>query len=331
MSTPLSDTEQNALVNMTLPAEPTPLVYVIGAGAVGTALAARMIRAGIPLGGVHGREAPLSDAAAAASGALGTTGQLPDLFDSADVVIISVRDKRIPEVVAQLRDSKRLRSNQVLLHTSGAWPAGELLAGARGLVRGIGTLHPLTSFTSAVGAPPADLRGATFAVEGDAEAVVAAERLAKRMGGIPVTVAPDKLALYHAAAVLASNYVVALVELARGLLVQAGVAPERALPALLPLLRSVLGNLDSAGLPDALTGPITRGDVMTVQAHLDALASAAPGLTDLYRRLGDETLRLARTRQDGGGPDEEAGRNLEGLLKGVTAKSTTANGAGKAR
>ena len=92
---------------------------------------------------------------------------------------------------------------------------------------------------------------------------------------------------------LASNYVVALGELARGLLVTAGVAPDEALPALVPLMSSVVQNLAHAGLPGALTGPVERGDVSTVERHLEALERRAPGVVPLYRAMGHEVLRIA--------------------------------------
>src|SRR4029079_17073622 len=113
---------------------------------VGTALAARLVRAGVPVIGVHGRQADLSDTARAISGVVASTGDIPDIMSESDVVIISVRDERVPEVATRLVKEGRLRPNQVLLHTSGANASKSILAPARAAVRAVGTLHPLVSF-----------------------------------------------------------------------------------------------------------------------------------------------------------------------------------------
>jgi predicted short-subunit dehydrogenase-like oxidoreductase (DUF2520 family) len=102
--------------------------------------------------------------------------------------------------------------------------------------------------------------------------------------------------LYHAGAVIAANYMVALADAARALLVAAGVSPDQALPALIPLMSSVVQNLSQLGLPGALTGPVARGDVSSVEQHLRILAQRAPEMLDLYRRLGRDVLRLAREK-----------------------------------
>jgi predicted short-subunit dehydrogenase-like oxidoreductase (DUF2520 family) len=272
-----------------------PFVFVMGAGVVGTALAARFLRASVPLLGLHGRQTGLSDEARAASGVVASEGEIPDVLSAADVVVVAVRDERIPEVARRLVDEKRLRSHQVLLHTSGAHAAASVLAAARPHVRGVGTLHPLMSFADARlaidGVPQL-----AFGVEGDEPARAAAEQLVGALGGRAVVLDAAGLPLYHAGAVLASNYVVAMVDAARRLFVAAGVPEGEALPALVPLLWSVLQNLVALGLPDALTGPVERGDVSTVEAHLRGLASRAPELVDLYRVAGRDVLRLAHAK-----------------------------------
>src|SRR5436309_408691 len=147
----MSEAEVNARALAEGPAEPTPAVFIMGAGVVGTALAARLVRSGVPVTGLHGRQIELSDAARAISG------------------------------------------------------------------------------------------------------------------------------------VMASNYVVALADMAQRLLVKAGVPQEQALPVLIPLLASVVQNLAQVGLPGALTGPVERGDVSSVEQHLRTLETRAPEALELYR------------------------------------------------
>jgi predicted short-subunit dehydrogenase-like oxidoreductase (DUF2520 family) len=245
--------------------------------------------------GLHGRKADLSDAGSALAGVLGSTGELPAIVSQSQVVIISVRDARIPEVAKQLADEKRLRPEQVVLHTSGNHQAAEVLAPAKKHVKGVGTLHPLIAVTDAPGTLE-NLDGAFFGIEGDEAATRVARRLVKKMGCSPLLLKGDSMSLYHAAAVMASNYVVALADIARSLLGVAGVRDEDALAALVPLLTSAVRNVAEVGLPAALTGPAVRGDVVSIERHVAALESKAPETLDLYRRLGREVLRIARKR-----------------------------------
>src|SRR5262249_29628718 len=137
----MSEAEVNARMVAEGPAEPTPAVFIMGAGVVGTALAARLVRASVPVIGLHGRQVELSDAARAISGVVASTGDIPDIIRESDVVIISVRDERVPEVAERLAREQRLRPNQILLHTSGANPARTILAPALPFGRPVGTRH----------------------------------------------------------------------------------------------------------------------------------------------------------------------------------------------
>jgi predicted short-subunit dehydrogenase-like oxidoreductase (DUF2520 family) len=102
--------------------------------------------------------------------------------------------------------------------------------------------------------------------------------------------------LYHAAAVMASNYLVTLAQQVCQIAATFGWTREASTAAFLPLMQGVLANLDTVGLPDALTGPIARGDVGTVAAHLEVLRGALPDSLELYVELGLATIPLAREK-----------------------------------
>src|SRR4051812_18854029 len=176
MTSYMSEAEVNARALSEGPAEPTPAVFIMGAGVVGTALAARLVRAGVPVTGLHGRQVELSDAARAISGVVASTGDIPLIFSESDVVIISVRDERVPEVTDRLVRENLLRPEQVLLHTSGANAAAKMLGAARPFVRAIGTLHPLVSFADARVAVEA-FQQVAFGIEGDEPARQIAKRI----------------------------------------------------------------------------------------------------------------------------------------------------------
>jgi len=292
-----TEAEVNARALLEGPLEPTPSVFIMGAGVVGTALAARLVRAGIPVIGLHGRQVELTDAARAISGVVASTGDIPDIMSESDIIIISVRDQRIGEVASRLVSEKRLRPAQVVLHTSGANAAATVLATVRPHVRAVGTLHPLGSFADARVAVE-QMREVAFGIEGDEPAKAYAKRLVRAMGARGVFLEGQNLPLYHAGAVLASNYVVALADVAQRLFVTAGVPAAEALPMLIPLLSSVVQNLAVVGLPAALTGPVERGDVSSVEQHLRVLEARAPELLELYRVMGRDVLRLAREKSN---------------------------------
>jgi predicted short-subunit dehydrogenase-like oxidoreductase (DUF2520 family) len=309
----MSEAEVNARFLAEGPAEPTPSVFIMGAGVVGTALAARLVRSGIPVIGLHGRQVELSDAARAISGVVASTGDIPDIASESEVIIISVRDERVPEVAERLAREGRLRRDQILLHTSGANPARTILAAALPHVSAVGTLHPLVSFADARVAVEG-LDEVAFGIEGDEPARAVAKRIVRALGARSVFLEAENLALYHAGAVVASNYVVALADTAQTLLVKAGVPPEQALPALIPLLKSVVQNLAQLGLPGALTGPVERGDVSVVERHLRTLEARAPELLALYRLVGRDVLRLAREKS---ALDPGSAARLDALFSGA--------------
>jgi len=219
-----------------------------------------------------------------------------------------------------------LRPGQILLHTSGANPARTVLAAAVPHVQAVGTLHPLVSFADArLGVEGLD--EVAFAVEGDEPARAIAGRIVRALGARAVTLEAENLALYHAGAVIASNYVVAMADAAHSLLIKAGVPAEQALPVLVPLLSSVVRNLAQVGLPGALTGPVERGDVAVVERHLGSLAARAPELVELYRLVGWDVLRLVREK---GRLDPTNAVRLEVLFSGAAPPASAGGNGGPA-
>lgn len=275
----------------------------IGAGRLGRSLALAAARAGYTVAAAASRTPAGAAALCAAAG--GSPCAAPaEAAARAPLVILAVPD----DVIAAVAAAVPWRPGQVVLHASGALDSS-ILAPVRAAGAAAGSLHPFQTLVRPEDGPER-LRGATFAVEGDPAAVAAGEALARALGGQPFRLAPGAKALYHAAAVCASNYAVALAAMARQLWVTAGLPAEAALPAVLPMLQGAVANLGALGIEGALTGPIARGDAGTVARHLAALARAAPDLLPAYRALGrlalglrpdDPALRLLLA-EPGGGP-----------------------------
>ena len=149
------------------------------------------------------------------------------------------------------------------------------------------------------------LKGTVFGIEGDDAGRAAAGKLVPALGGVALHLDSTQMASYHAAAALASNYVVAAVDAAAAVLALAGVPPADAAQALVPLARGAIDNIAARGTVGGLTGPVRRGDAITVQRHLDALR-AQPELAEIYRALARRALDMA-SRIDGPEAPDRAG------------------------
>lgn len=252
----------------------------------------------------------------ALSGPLGEEA-LPE----ADVVLLAVVDEAIGQVAAELvlaLGAGRLRET-VVLHTSGSLGASVLVESGVPQARA-GSLHPLVALPDAraVGSHVSAerLRGAFVAVEGGDEAAGIARALGEAVGATVVTLRPGRKALYHAAAVLLSNFAVTLFGAAERLLVEeAGISPRPARAMLVALLESAVRNVAAVGPVEALTGPIRRGDVATVATHLEAFEAGGANLAQIeqiYRSLVVATVALARES----GLDAERAASLVALVDG---------------
>ena len=208
-----------------------------------------------------------------------------------ELVFLAIPDQAVPQYATALA-AERERGDTAFVHVSGALPLSALdpvrAAGAR-----VGSFHPLQSFAAA--REPAAFRDVMVAVDASDDALLEQLRdLARQLGARPERVTDGQRPLYHTAAVMASNYLVALAAEAADVLARAGWARDEALQNMLPLMRGTLDNLGVAGLPDALTGPIRRGDIATVERNLAALDRELPDAARAYRMLGLAALELAQ-------------------------------------
>jgi predicted short-subunit dehydrogenase-like oxidoreductase (DUF2520 family) len=263
-------------------------IGLVGAGRVGATIAAALARAGHEIVAATG----VSDESRARAARL-----LPDVpllaadevVAAAEFVLLAVPDDVLRALVAGLADTDAWRSGQMLAHTSGAQGLGVLdPAAARGVTPF--ALHPVMTFTGR----PEDLDrllGATWGVTANEDMRPVAELLVVEMGGEPVWVPESARPLYHASLTIASNHLVTLVNDALGLLDGAGVAEPARLAA--PLLSASLDNVLRLG-DGALTGPVVRGDVATVAAHVATLDREAPDVLPAYRAMARRTAERAR-------------------------------------
>jgi predicted short-subunit dehydrogenase-like oxidoreductase (DUF2520 family) len=223
-------------------------------------------------------------------------------------VLIAVSDSAITEVASRLASGGITRG--VALHTCGAFGA-EALAPLAAAGVSCGALHPLQTYATPEQGLSA-LPGCLFAVDGDAGATRWAVQIAELLGGETLDIPPASRPLYHAAAVMASNYLVALVDAAAMLMSAAGVSQDKVLRALAPLIEASARNAIHLGPVAALTGPIQRGDLLSLSGHARALAREPETVRELYRWAGLHALDMAVRR----GLAEETASLVEKLLRG---------------
>jgi predicted short-subunit dehydrogenase-like oxidoreductase (DUF2520 family) len=236
-------------------------VSVVGGGRLGGAVAEALDAAGIDVLGPFGR------------------AELPA---EADAVILCVPDSEIAVAARAAAGAAPLVG-----HTSGATP----LSVIPGPPAAFG-LHPLQTFAG--GEPPERFRGAGCAIAGSTPAALrCASTLAEALGMQPFVLADEDRAAYHAAASIASNFLLALQAAAEEVAAGAGMAPDHARSMLAPLVRSTVANWEAHGPQRALTGPLVRGDEATVAAQREAVECVAPHLLPLFEALVERTRALA--------------------------------------
>ena len=270
-------------------AEP-PVIGIVGAGAVGTALGVALDRAGWPIKAVASRDPARRERFRSLVEGSRAFAEAMALLDEVELVIVAVPDDAIPAVAGSLR----MYSGQAMVHTSGALDAA-VLAPAMAAGTQIGSFHPLVAFADTERAVAA-LHGATVAIEGDEQLMHLLGRMAEAVGATAVRLAPGSKSAYHAAAVLAAGGFVALLDAIAELGRVAGLDEQGSLAIYGPLIEQTLGNARALGIRAALTGPITRGDRGTLESHLATLRAHAPGVVDLYVAAAEREIALAEGR-----------------------------------
>ncbi|MBL7180052.1 MAG: Rossmann-like and DUF2520 domain-containing protein [Pseudomonadota bacterium] len=286
-----------------------PSFAIVGCGKVGKALGKFLTAAGYRAAGFAGRS--LSSAREAAD--IARSGHCSDapweVTRNADIVFITTPDGAIKDTCDSISRNNGFAGNVIVLHCSGALPS-TILSAAKVHGAYTGSMHPLQSFASAdYDFNP--FRGIIVTVEGDNEAVLAAKEIASDLSATAVTLLTEAKTLYHASAVVASNYLVTLLDLAFRLINAAGIAGQDAFNVLKPLIDGTLANIEKVGIPKALTGPIVRGDVETVEKHLKEIGSKNPELLALYKTLGFHTIAIAKAK---GTISESAAAQLKKIL-----------------
>lgn len=269
-----------------------PCVAIVGYGNVGRVLARAFVEAGYPLVGIVSRTTP--DDPWLKNNRLTVVTRITGLPVGTGMLILCIHDDGLKGLVEEVINWSSCVKGMVVAHTAGALSAQVLEP-----VRKRGALplawHPLQTFTG--DEDPSVLKGVTFGIDGDDEAIKIGEMAARDLGGKPFIVPPDQRPLYHLSGVFASNLVSALVGTSIDLMKNIGMDENRAYEAIRPLLTATISNIFRKKLPDAITGPVRRKDLDTIGTHLEILENY-PEALEMYRVLSRDLIRRLHSQGD---------------------------------
>lgn len=267
------------MTDMTLPIPgPRLRVGILGAGRAGRAFAAALagIGAHVELGSARSAE------------------QLASIWKASDLVLLCAPDDAIADVAAA--SVPHVREGLLVAHVAGAVSL-EALAPVRDVGARTFGIHPLRVLPSEPDACSLSGAPAAIGVAGEDQPLLAfAGELARALGMEPFELDDARRDSYHAAASIAANFPIALLDGAVRLAADAGIEPDTARRMLATLAIGGLEVAASRGTAEALTGPIARGDHVTVARHRAAIAEAAPDLLEPYEAMAGATRRLAGRR-----------------------------------
>lgn len=208
----------------------------------------------------------------------------------AELTFITTPDDKIRAIAQALSESKSFMRPSAVIHCSGAL-GSNLLESLKNQGCCIASIHPMNSFASPAFSVT-QFKGTFCAGEGDAEALSKGFKIFHAIGGEVIHLNTHDKSLYHASGVIASNYLVTLAQQSLECLIHSGLEKKTAMQLLTRLMRGTLNNLEETLSPtDALTGPIKRGDINTVNQQIAALTPL--GLEKFYSMMGQFTLKIS--------------------------------------
>lgn len=289
-----------------LPLESLRLGF-IGAGRLAQALALSLQQAGASVAWAGSRRLDGARAMAALLPAC-QAGDPQAVADECDLVFVATPDAAIEQVA----DALVWHAGQGVVHCSGATSVAALQSAAEAGAL-IGGFHPMQAFGADPMAAVRSLPGCTIAIEAaDPSLNARLSELASLLGCVGLALPPGARARYHASGGYASQHIHVLLAEAVRLWQSWGATEQQALDALLPLLRGTLASMARSGVAGGMPGPVSRGDAGTVRLHRQALQAVDPAMRDLYDRLCERGVALAR---QAGRLDEGQAQLMEQMLR----------------
>ena len=284
---------------------------LIGAGRAGRSLSLAMAHAGYRFTWIGSKHTANSEKLARQLGASAYGVGFEGFPDRAGFLIIAVPDSEIARVASDAIDAGVVAKGTIAAHLSGAL-GSDVLSGLRAVGAPVMAFHPAQTLTLESD-PDSVFRGICFDMEGDSAACTLGKRIAHDLGAVSVRLTPEQRIISHLAMTISSNYTVSLVRMAEKIMMSAGISNEIAQKMLHPLFLNTVHNISACGTLNALTGPVSRGDVNVIKRHLDILASKEYEYQAVYKGLAQIALGIALERGD---VSVEKAEEIRKLLKG---------------
>ena len=290
----------------------TSKIGIIGSGSVGGSVAVALSRVGYQISAVTSRSISSAEHLSSLIEGCVAYGDIQKAVDAVEVVFVTTPDDAISRVV----ESITWTSDHAVVHCSGA-KSLDVLTAATLNGASPGAFHPLQAFYS-MRKGASSIAGITFAIEGSITMRTFLSQMAKDLRAHYLFISAENKVLYHLSAVMMGNLLTEYVAICAQLWEHIGLSRVDGLEALLPMMKQVSDNLESAGLPDAIGGPFVRGDIGTIKAHLNALSVHKPDLLPLYCELALTGLDFAEERQ---GIDLESTGEIRRLLEVTVSRN----------
>ena len=287
-------------------------IAIIGLGKVGAAVGYLLRLSGYEISAVADQSADALEKGVGYTGgkACGDPVQASLLADS---IFITTTDDFIESVCNEISEGGGVGPGKRVVHMSGAGGL-DLLESARRSGAQVASIHPLQSFVDVKGVIE-NIPGSTFSITAEGEMKDWAVRIVRDLGGTPFFVSENDKPLYHAAACMASNYLVTLMNMVEDIYRHLGMDADEATKSFWPLVRGTMKNMEDRGIEKSLTGPIARGDSGTIRRHLKVLESKMPELLDVYCEMGLFTVDIGLKNNT---LSKDRAEEIKSLLKGAS-------------
>jgi predicted short-subunit dehydrogenase-like oxidoreductase (DUF2520 family) len=263
---------------------------IIGTGKLGKNLLYHLDKKGFKISGILNLNTTTSEEACTA-----VTTEIfktsSNLAANSDIIFITTPDDSIEEEAKKISLESDNLKGKIFFHCSGSLPS-TIMDSLKKKGAETASFHPLQSFADlCLNKNP--FENIIAGIEGDHNAVKTGEQIAEILGCIPYILQTEGKVLYHAAAVIASNYLVTLTDISLEFLESAGIKKENGLNIIAPLMKGTLNNIIEKGPDKALTGPVSRGDSKTVRSHREKILTSVPEMDKFYKLMCEHTLTLA--------------------------------------
>ncbi|TCO77458.1 Rossmann-like and DUF2520 domain-containing protein [Marinisporobacter balticus] len=283
----------------------------IGAGKVGTAFGIYLKNKGFHIHGYFSKTLSSAQKAAKLTDSVAVI-DVNELIKHIDILFITTKDDVVESVCNNLVEKRNLSKGKILVHMSGA-SSSNILKKAKEVGCYIYSLHPLQAFAE-VQKSVEDLENTVFSIEGDIEKIEVMENILKTLGNHYFKLTAEQKGIYHATACVVSNYLVTLMDYGLSLFSSIGIDEKEGYKALYPLIEGTIKNIDHLGTKNALTGPIARGDIGTIENHMKVIKNIKPQDLTFYKMVGLKTVELAEKQTSS---DKNKLEHLKNILKEV--------------